>query len=215
MASTEKTAHETEKELPADTTVQPAGTSAHEHKATAFKEAAEPKRQKYNLSVSRSALVAVAVVVGLGLSFLAGVQYQKGHTETTVNGLPVSANGEMAGPGGMGMGGRYGARMGGVGTVTAVSSSSITITQRSFGPDSSSSGTSKTYTIDDSTKITVDGSTASASDIKTGDTVFIRTSGSSSTLATQISVGDMPGPGANTQSDTGSGTTDSTDTSTI
>lgn len=215
MATTEKTAHEPEKEVPASASAQPVETPVHKHETPTLEKAPRSKSSGYNLSISRNALFAAAVVVGLGLSFMAGVAYQKNHAIRTVGDFragAMSTDGSY-GPG-MGMGGRYGARMGGVGTVTAISSSNITITLRSFGPDSSSSGTSKTYTINDSTKIVVDGSTGSVSDIKTGDTVFIRTSSSSNATATEIRVGDLPNPGATTQSDSGSSTTDSS-TSTI
>ncbi|TAH33440.1 hypothetical protein EYC59_04900 [Candidatus Saccharibacteria bacterium] len=215
MTKTEEAPHEAAKEPAADTAQQQADVPTHEHSAPKPDAKPEPQRQKYNLSVSRNVLIASAIVLGVGLSFITGAQFQKHRGVDMVGDFragAMSTDGSY-GPG-MGMGGRYGARMGGVGTVTAVSSSSITITLRSFGPDSSSSGTSKTYTINDSTKVTVDGTTGTVSDIKKGDTVFIRTSSSSSTTATQIRVGDMPTPSANMQNDT-SNTTESADTSTI
>lgn len=106
-------------------------------------------------------------------------------------------------PMGMGM------RNGSFGTVTAVSDSSITITVMRGGPDSSSSSssssTTKTYTINSSTKITVDGSTGSVGDIATGDTVMIEADSDDSSIAASIRVGmgGMPGQGQ-TQSATNS-----------
>ncbi len=216
MAKTEDTPHEAAEKPAADSAQQAAHTPTHEYSAPEFDTKPDPQRPKYNLSISRNVLVAAAVVLGVGLSFIAGAQFEKHRGIETVSGLHAGTM-DTDRSNGMGEGGRYGARMGGAGTVTAVSSSSITITLRSFGPDSNNSGTSKTYTIDSSTEITINGSTGSVSDIKTGDTVFVRTSSSSSTIATRISVGDMPGPGASTQGDTGTSTTTSNnaDTTTI
>lgn len=209
MATTEHPPKESNKEAATDTD-GPSVVEPQEYRESKTIEDSTVNHPKYNLSISRNVLLAVGIVLGLSLSFLAGVQYQKVHTVSTASGLRT---GDIAGPGDMGMGGRYGMRMGGVGTVTAISSSSITIIQRSFGPDASSSGTSKTYAINSSTKITADGATATTDDIKTGDTVFIRTSGSASTTATEIRVGDMPGPGASTQDSTSTSTDGSNDSS--
>ncbi len=169
------------------------------------------------VAVPRSALIAVAAVLVVGMSFFAGVQYQKGHATSTLNGTQAGAFSPNGTSGTSGMGGRMGNRAGGFGTVTAVSSSSITITQREFGPNSSSSssGTSKTYTINDSTTVTANGSTGSVSDIQTGDTVFIRTASSTSTVATEIRVGDIGGPGGAQPGTTQSDSSSDTDANTI
>ncbi len=168
------------------------------------------------VAVPRGALIAVAAVLVVGMSFFAGVQYQKGHATSTLNGTQAGAFSPNGTSGTSGMGGRMGNRAGGFGTVTAVSSSSITITQREFGPNSSSSsGTSKTYTINDSTTVTANGSTGSVSDIQTGDTVFIRTASSTSTVATEIRVGDIGGPGGAQPGTTQSDSSSDTDANTI
>lgn len=78
-------------------------------------------------------------------------------------------------------------RRGGMGTVTAISSNSITIKDRM-------SGASTTYTIDSSTKFyKIDQSAGSTSDITTGSSVMVQTSSShsssnSSTQKTAISI---------------------------
>lgn len=161
------------------------------------------------VAVPRSAFTAVAAVLVIGVSFFAGVQYQKGHTTARLNGTQAGA---FSANGYSGMGSRMGTRAGGFGTVTAVSGSSITISLREFGPNSSSSSaTSKTYAITDATTVTVEGATGSVSDIQTGDTVFVRTASSTSTVATEIRVGDTEGPGGDMQQAPGaSGTTTDT-----
>ncbi len=117
--------------------------------------------------------ITVVVVLGLALSFCAGMQVEKhgnrgNHFAGDERGLMQNRAGGMR-------------RMGGLGSVTAVSSSSITVQNQR-------TGTSTTYTIDSSTKITNNGATAAISDIKTGATVLVRTSSSSTTTATTIEV---------------------------
>lgn len=134
--------------------------------------------------------LAVLVVVG-GLAFAGGMHYQKHHA--------ASRSGMMAGNfdgyGAYGSGGRGGmgvARAGGLGDVTAVSDSSITV-------KSERSGTTKTYTVSSDTTITNDGASAKLSDIKVGDTVRVRTSGSSSDAATTIVINPSFGQGGGGQ----------------
>lgn len=137
------------------------------------------------LSAYSLGLVAAAVVL-CAVSFWVGMAYQKHHTKlvatTTASGFAGSIRG-------------FGARRaGGIGTVTAVTSTSITINDQR-------TSTSKTYTINSSTAITDNGQTVDTSDIKTGDTVFISTDGTGSTVASRILVnpnfgGGFGGPGA-------------------
>ena len=83
-----------------------------------------------------------------------------------------------------GGGGPGGFRHGGdEGTVTAASSSSITISKLG--------GTSSTFAITSSTTVHKDGATASLSELSTGDTVRIEPSSTSSTTASEIDI-DSP-----------------------
>jgi hypothetical protein len=133
----------------------------------------------------------VLLVVGLGGGFVAGTQYQKGHGSTTTNGLAsgtqAGANG-TGGPGGM-------SQNGSMGTVTAISSSSISVKDQR-------ASTTKTYSITSSTTITDSGTTATYSDISVGDTVLVSTSSSTSTTATQILINPTMGAGPGSQSTT-------------
>ena len=82
------------------------------------------------------------------------------------------------------------------GTVSAISSSSITV-----------AGT--TASVSDATEVVVDGRRGSLSDVKEGDTVFLHTEGS---VAERIFVGGLPfgGPGGPPAAQQGNGTTSST-----
>ncbi len=132
------------------------------------------KVQKTDNNMVYKAILAVVAVIVIGVGgFFIGINYQKHHGSST-----AASTSQAGGPGaGRGFGG-FGNRA--IGTVSAISSSSITISERSGG--------SKTYTINSSTVISDNGSTTSSADIKTGDTVFITLSSSSSTVATRILV---------------------------
>lgn len=127
-----------------------------------------------------SVLAVIAVVVLVLLGFYVGTLYQKSHNQPGIAGYGRMMSGRFD---------RFGGGMrGGLGTVTSVSSSSITIT-------TDLNNASKTYSIDSNTKIYNNGQTASVSDIKSGDQVLIRTSGSGSTTATQIDINPSRGGG--------------------
>ena len=147
-----------------------------------------PKRV-VTLSLTPKVVYIVLLVLVCGVSFWAGMHYQKHHT-----GASASRASAVNGAGGRAFGGFGARRAGGVGTVTAVSDTSITV-------QNVRTGSTNTYSIDSSTVITDNGSTVSASDIKTGDRVLVRTSSSSSTTATQIDVNPEFGGGAATNSD--------------
>jgi len=135
---------------------------------------------------TRSLFAVVAVVILCGLSFAGGMAYQKHRTRSAqVSTAGNASTGFSGGHGGF-AGGHH---LGGFGQVTAVSSSSITITNQR-------TNASTTYTITSSTTITDNGQTVSASDIQTGDTVIITTSGSGSTTATRILVNPSFGGGS-------------------
>lgn len=157
---------------------------------------------KKDTNVTLYIATAAAVVLAGAGGFFGGIQYEKsvagsGAQQGSMNGTNV--------PGGSGFGGRGGGfrRAGGLGTVTAISSDSITISETQGPQSGSSTATSKTYKITSSTTVTNNGSSASVSDIKTGDRVIIRTSSSDTTTATSIMDNPSFGgaPGGQTQSD--------------
>ncbi|HSX45993.1 MAG TPA: hypothetical protein VLG27_03260 [Candidatus Saccharimonadia bacterium] len=143
---------------------------------------------------SQTALIVLGIAVLCGLSFAAGMGYQKGHTKKVATATSATEQGSFR------MSGGFGRRAGGLGQVTAVSSTSITISNQRTGADS-------TYTINLSTAISDNGQTVAASDIQAGDTVLVMTSGSGSTTATRILVnpsfgGSSGGPPASTDAQT-------------
>lgn len=146
--------------------------------------------------------IAAAVAVATGVvGFVGGLQFQKGSSSAVVN-----QEDRFGGQGTPGM------RGGSFGEVTAISDDSITISVVQGGPNSSSSGSStKTFTINSSTKITTDGSTGSVSDISTGDTVAITADSTDSSIAASIRIGMG---GMRDQGKTQSSTTDSASSST-
>jgi hypothetical protein len=156
-----------------------------------------PKTVSGRLATPMTKLVAgggiIVLLVAAG-GFASGVSYQKGHNASA----NVTAAGRQFGQAGGAFGGGA-RRSGGRGQVTAVSASSITISDQRTG------GT-KTYNITSTTKITNNGAIATASDIVTGDGVFIITSSASSSDATQILVNPSmmsPGGGQSTSGPSG------------
>jgi hypothetical protein len=154
-------------------------------------------------------LLVVAIIV---VGFIAGAHYEKAR-QTSANSsrtsLRNSRSGGFGGPeglndntgGGKGrMSARGGMRNGVFGQVTAVSSTSISVKNTRSNSDS-------TLSINDATKVTNNGQTASVSDVKVGDTVIIRTSATDTKTATQINLNpQMRGPGGGPM---GGGTTQS------
>ena len=122
----------------------------------------------------------VASVLLCAAGFWAGVTYQRHRTPV------MTAAFSNSGFGGRAFGGAR--RGGGIGAVTAVSTTSISISDMR-------SNTTQTFAINSSTAITDNGQSMQASDIKTGDTVFVMTSGSGSTTATRIDVNPSFGGG--------------------
>ena len=109
------------------------------------------------------AVVATLVVGALG-GFLIGLQVGKGSSVATMAG--VAGNGQARGG--------FGMRGGTFGTVTAVTSDSITVkdTRRS---------TTVTYAITSSTTVTDNGATAALSDVVVGDSVIVQSSSTDTT----------------------------------
>lgn len=143
------------------------------------------------------AAVCAALVVGLIGGFVGGMQVGKSSGTVADGTGAFGGQSQQGGPGGMMR------RMGAFGTVTAVSSSSITIQDQM-------QGVTTTYAITSSTTVTDNGSSASVDDIKVDDTVMIQTDSSSSSdgaTATSIMLNpSMRGPGATNQSENGSST---------
>jgi hypothetical protein len=133
----------------------------------------------------------LATVVAVGSSFILGIQYQKKHADTAAS-QPNTANsnfgvGEVSPGNGM-MGGRGMAMYGNAGSVTKVSSTSITV-------QNARTQNTTTYTIDSNTKVQ-DGTTKkTVDDIKTGDSVIVQTSTANKNIATTILV-NVPIPSA-------------------
>ncbi|HUA13481.1 MAG TPA: hypothetical protein VL989_03200 [Candidatus Sulfotelmatobacter sp.] len=138
---------------------------------------------------SKTIIWVIVAIVALGISFYGGTQYGKNHTNL------ASSRFASSGFGGPGRG-HFQDRV--IGTVEAITSNSITVTSRF-------NNSNTTLAITSSTQITDNGQSVSASDIKTGDTVFIieNTSNTSeaSTILLNPSFGGGPiSSGSNTSS---------------
>lgn len=134
-----------------------------------------------NNTLYKAIIGVIAVIVIAGISFYGGVAYQKGHDKTTASTVNTRGSSFAGGSGRFGGGNRS------FGTVSAISSSSITVQP--------SSGNAVTYTINSSTAITDSGQTVTYTDIQTGDTVIVSASTSSSTTAARILVNPSFGGG--------------------
>jgi hypothetical protein len=153
-----------------------------------------PSSKKTNMdNYSKIFLVVLAFLIVAGLSFWGGTSYQKSHTHVAVSNVSSNYGG---GAGGFSGRGGYG---GGFGTVTAISSTSISV-------QNARSGTTTTYAITPSTVITDNGATVTYSDIANGDTVIVMASSTSSTTATTINVNPSYGGPGGTQTQGTSGT---------
>lgn len=142
----------------------------------------EPTETKPAVSDSKQVLVIRRPsqrALGIGLIILvavisfaagSGVEHYHDRGRTTV------ATG--FGQAGYGMGPR---RLGGLGSVTAVSSSSISVQNQR-------TGTTRTYTITSTTTVDNNGTASSVSAIQVGDIVRVQTSSSTSTTATSITI---------------------------
>lgn len=128
-----------------------------------------------------------AIVLG-GFSFYGGVLFQKSKTPATQDFASTSSpNGAQT---------FNGPRRMTLSEVTAVSSTSITVT---------TDGSSKTYTINSDTTIQKDGATAAASDIVVGDKVLIIASSDDSSVARRIDINPTFGNGPMMQYNDGGG----------
>ena len=145
-------------------------------------------------TINKAVFIIVFAILLTSSSFYAGIQYQKDHGSVNgkTNNTPASSNGV----GGFGSRGRFSSANRVIGQVTAISASSITV-------QDTRSGTSSTLAIVSSTQITDNGSSVTASDIQSGETVFITKDSTNPSNASSIIVN--PGFGGN-----GSGPTQST-----
>ena len=129
--------------------------------------------------------IVVAVLILSGLSFYGGIKYQKGHQSKAA--ASTASQGSPFGQGGSGgPGGGFSGQRPTFGSVTAVSSSSITVNDQT-------SGSSKTFSITSATTITDNSQTVTASDISVGATVAVIADSSSSTQASRILVNPSAG----------------------
>jgi len=130
------------------------------------------KKSSAGLKIALAALIVIALC---GTSFMAGMTFQKKQAKNTASDSLSQVQG------------RFGGRINGnFGTVTAISSTSITV-------KNDRTDTTSTYTVDSNTAIKNGTASASITDIKVGDTVMVRTSSSSSTTATSVTVNpEMP-----------------------
>jgi hypothetical protein len=173
-----------------------------ERKGTRIVEAESSRKNTYKSGITPSHvfLLLVAGVLIAGAAFYGGVSYEKSHLKT------VSSKQTTGGPGSGGYGGRGGFGGGDrvMGQVTAISPTSITV-------QNERTGTSSTLAITSSTQITNNGQTATASDIQSGDTVFITENTSNTSQAARILLNPSFGGGGNqnqSNSASGSATTD-------
>lgn len=151
-----------------------------------------------NLKVNKSSVaVVILLIIVAGLGFIGGMTYQK-HQKTSSS-TTASTNGRGA----FGGGGNFADRV--IGTVTAISSTSISV-------QDSRTGNTDTLAITNSTTITDNGQTVTYSDIQVGDTVFATENSSNTSQASRIlvnpSFGGFGGAGGGGQSSS-QGTTDS------
>lgn len=133
----------------------------------------------HNKTLGQLLAVLGMVVLASGISFAAGVHYQKGKV--------VGRQSLSSRMGGDGFGSPGGMRRGGFGSVTAVSATSITVQDQR-------TATTKTYTISSATTITNNGATATIADIKVGDQVIVQADSASTTTAAQIIANPTMGP---------------------
>lgn len=144
-----------------------------------------------NTSYIKYGVIVVVALVLCGVSFGAGVSYQKGK-QTTTSTASTTDNEQFpsqgGGPGGFGgQGGLGNGQRPNIGEVSAVSGDSITI-------QNARSNSNQTFKITSSTTVQNSGSAASVSDIKTGDTVLISTDSFDTSIATQIMLNPSFGP---------------------
>jgi hypothetical protein len=144
--------------------------------------------KKKTLTALKPLLIAGGAVLVCGFSFYGGVLYQKSKTPVTndfANTSSPDGTRSFNGP-----------RRMTISEVTAVTSTSITVTTDS---------TSKTYTINADTVIRRDGADATTSDIAVGDKVLVIASSDDASIAQRIDINPTFGNGPMMQYDNGNG----------
>lgn len=131
----------------------------------------------------KPALVILALLIIVGISFYAGTYYQKHHQPTLTS---SHLSGQAAGQFG-GFGGRLGDRV--IGQVTAISSTSISV-------QNSRTGSTDTLSITSSTQITNAGQAVAVGSIQVGNTVFVTENSSDTSQASSILVNPSFGGGS-------------------
>jgi hypothetical protein len=161
-------------------------------------------KAKKNFPLKTLYMVVLVIVIIL-LSFFGGVSYQKHHSSTSkVASTTTNRGGFSRQSGGMGMNGGFSGNSDRViGSVTAISSSSISVADQR-------TGSTVTLSITSSTQISDNDQSVSASDIQTGDTVFVTEDSSNTSDADRILVnpsfgggGGAPNQNSENQSSTG------------
>jgi hypothetical protein len=134
-------------------------------------------------------LIVIAILAYSVIIFYIGIAYQKHHNKTPVA-ANKTTNGQFGGQFG-GRGGSFANRL--FGSVTAVSPTSITVTN-------SRTNSSTTVTINSTTTITNNQQTVSVSSITVGEEVMIALDPSNTSVATSITVVNLqsPSPGSQT-----------------
>jgi len=158
-----------------------------------FKALKAKKTSLDNKQYNKQIIFAVAVIIYSVIIFYLGVTYQKHHVKSTAsNSVKTLPGGRFGGFGG----GNFANHT--FGTVTAVSSTSISVLN-------SRTNTSTTLTINSSTQITQNQQTISASSITVGETVIVGLNSTDKSVASTISVVSLPSPtSVNGSSTTGS-----------
>ena len=144
-----------------------------------------------NPQLNMRVILIIAAIIWTVAIFFIGVAYQKHHTKSSV----ATTNAPQTNPGGRfgGFGGNFADRT--FGTVTAISSTSITV-------NNTRTNVSSTLTIDSSTTFSENGQTVSASSVTVGETVSIQVDSTNKTIASSIMVLNFQ----NNDSSTGSST---------
>ncbi|HEY5267814.1 MAG TPA: hypothetical protein VII94_01615, partial [Candidatus Saccharimonadales bacterium] len=140
-----------------------------------FKQLRTKKITNSNGQDNKKILLIIATIVYSVIIFYLGISYQKDHTKTVATTTNKSTTGRF---GGFGGGGNFANRL--LGTVTAVSSTSISV-------DDSRTNTTTTVVINSSTQITSNQQAVSASNISVGETVIVGLD-STKNIATTISI---------------------------
>ncbi|HUC95372.1 MAG TPA: hypothetical protein VMR76_00245 [Candidatus Saccharimonadia bacterium] len=149
------------------------------------------QKGKNNGSYNKIILLAVGLVIYSVLLFYLGTVYQNHHNKTLAT-TSTTINGNNRSPFGSNGGGRFGAnRL--FGDVTAIGSSSITVSN-------TRTNTSSTINITSSTTITENQQSISLSSISVGQTVIIALDPSNTNNATSLTVVNFSGPSQSSSS---------------